>query len=190
MDDPSFDFLKSKFHVTKETYKVLEDLAKKRKLKSGECIVRQGNKSNNVAFLTSGLMRAYSTLESGKEITKNIFVPISFVGPFSSILKDKPALFCYEALVDSTVFEINFYDFIKISKTNIDISTLYNRILESVFIMYETKQLETAALDATQRYLELKRRIPNIENLIPQYQIASYLNISPVQLSRIRKALK
>ena len=79
---------------------------------------------------------------------------------------------------------------IKISKANIDISNLYNRILESVYILYEAKQLETAALDATQRYLQLKRRIPNIENLIPQYQIASYLNISPVQLSRIRKSLK
>lgn len=190
MDDPSFDFLKSKFHVTKKTYKVLQDLAKRRKLLSGESIVEQGNKSNNVAFLTSGLMRAYSTLESGKEITKNIFVPISFVGPFSSILKDKPSLFCYEALVDSTIFEIDFHEFIKISKANIDISNLYNRILESVYILYEAKQLETAALDATQRYLQLKRRIPNIENLIPQYQIASYLNISPVQLSRIRKTLK
>jgi CRP-like cAMP-binding protein len=190
MDDPNFDFLKSKFHVTKTTYKVLQDLAKKKELKSGQSIVEQGNKSNKVSFLTSGLMRAYSTLETGKEITKNIFVPISFVGPFSSILKDEPSLFCYEALVDSTIFEIDFHIFIKISKDNIDISNLYNRILEYVFIMYEAKQLETVAYDATQRYLDLKRRIPNIENLIPQYQIASYLNISPVQLSRIRKALK
>lgn len=189
MDNPNFDFLKSKFHISKETFLILKNRASRRKLKIGEDIVKQGGKSNNIAFLTSGLMRAYCTLESGKEITKNIFTPIGFVGGFSSIVKDEPSLFCYEALVDSTVYEVNFEEFIQISKTNIDISNLYNRILEYVFIVYETKQLESMALNATERYLVLKKQIPDIDNLIPQYQIASYLNISPVQLSRIRKEL-
>lgn len=189
MDNPSFDFLKSKFHVSKETFLILGSLAVKRKLTAGETIVKQGGKSNKIAFLTSGLMRAYNTLESGKEITKNIFTPISFVGGFSSIIKNEPSLFCYEALLDSTVFEIDLIEFIKISKTNIDVSNLYNRVLEHVFIVYETKQLQTMTLNATERYLTLKKQIPNIDNLIPQYQIASYLNISPVQLSRIRKEL-
>jgi len=34
-------------------------------------------------------------------------------------------------------------------------------------------------LDATQRYLKLRTQIPNIDDLIPQYQIASYLSITP-----------
>lgn len=190
MVDPNFDFLKSKFHVSKDTYIILQKLAAKRELTASEAIIKQGGKSKKIAFLVSGLMRAYSTLESGKQITKNIFTPISFVGGFSSIINRKPSLLCYEALVDSVVFEVNFDEFVKISKTNIDISNLYNRILEYVFIMYEKKQLETMALNGTERYLSLKKQIPNIDNLIPQYQIASYLNISPVQLSRIRKELK
>jgi len=189
MGDPNFDFLRSKFHVSKETYKILQSLASKRKLEVGEVLINQGGKSKKIAFLVSGLMRAYSTIESGRQITKNLFIPISFVGGFSSIINNKPSLFCYEALMDTVVFEVNFDEFIKISKTNIDISNFYNRILEYVFIMYEKKQLATMALDGTQRYLLLKKQIPNIDNLIPQYQIASYLNISPVQLSRIRKEL-
>jgi len=189
MEDPNFDFLKSKFQVSKDTYLLLRRLSSRRKLKAGDYIVKQGGKSKKIAFLTSGLMRAYSTLESGKEITKNIFTPISFVGAFSAIIKDEPSLFCYEALVDTIVYEIDFSEFIKLTKTNIAMSNLYNRVLESVFIMYEAKQLETMALNATQRYLALKKRIPSIDNLIPQYQIASFLNVSPVQLSRIRKAL-
>ncbi|WP_299112590.1 Crp/Fnr family transcriptional regulator [uncultured Winogradskyella sp.] len=189
MVDPNFDFLKSKFHISKEVYIILQNLASKRKLRAGENIVKQGGKSKKIAFLVTGLMRAYSTLESGKQITKNIFTPINFVGAFSSLIKDKPSLLCYEALVDSVVFEVDFNQFIEISKTNIEVSNFYNRILEYVFVMYEKKQLETMALDGTQRYLSLKKQIPNIDNLIPQYQIASYLNISPVQLSRIRKKI-
>lgn len=190
MGDPSFDYLKSKFHVSRDTYEVLQKIASIRKLKPGEKLVDQGGKSNKVAFLSQGLMRAYSTLESGREITKNIFTPISFVGALSSLVKNKPSIYCYEAMVDSVIFEVNFHEFLEISKKNIQISNLYNRVLEYVFIVYEKKQMQLAALNATERYLDLKKRIPNIEILIPQYQIASYLNISPVQLSRIRKALK
>ncbi|MGB6268061.1 MAG: hypothetical protein WBF67_03545 [Olleya sp.] len=41
-------------------------------------------------------------------------------------------------------------------------------------------------MNAKGRYLKLREKIPNIDNLIPQYQIAAYLSITPVQLSRIR----
>jgi CRP-like cAMP-binding protein len=189
MEDPNFDFLKSKFHVSKETFLILKGLAKFRKLKTGEAFVEQGKKSNKIAFLYSGLMRAYSTLETGKDITKNIFTPISFLGGFSSIIQDEPSTLCYEALVDSYIFEVNFNEFIELSKSGIAISNLYNRVLEFVFIMYEKKQMESMTLNGTQRYLALKKQIPNIDNLISQYQIDSYLNISAVQLSRIRRDL-
>ena len=45
-------------------------------------------------------------------------------------------------------------------------------------------------LNALERYLCLKKEIPNIENLIQLNQIANYLNITPVQFSRIRKNIK
>ncbi|MEN8886668.1 MAG: Crp/Fnr family transcriptional regulator [Winogradskyella sp.] len=189
MTDPSFEFLKSKFDVSLETFLILKDLASRKKLKQGEAFVKQGNKSKKIAFLTSGLMRAYCTLETGKEITKNIFSPISFLGAFSSIVNDEPSQLSYVALVDCFVYEVDFDKFLQISKTNIAVSNLYSRILEYVFVIYENKQLENMSLNATDRYLNLKQNIPHIDNLIPQYQIASYLNISPVQLSRIRKSL-
>jgi hypothetical protein len=46
-----------------------------------------------------------------------------------------------------------------------------------------------ALMDATERYLIFKEEHPGLEDLIPQYHIASYLGISPTQLSRIRKNL-
>ena len=49
--------------------------------------------------------------------------------------------------------------------------------------------LDVLSKDARTRYLELRNLIPQIDNLIPQYQIASFLNITPVQLSRIRSEI-
>ena len=63
------------------------------------------------------------------------------------------------------------------------------QILENIFFLLETRIEELAFLNATELYLKLKKEIPDIETLIPQYHIASYLNIKPESLSRIRKRI-
>jgi len=190
MENPNFDFLKSKFNVSEETFLILKNLSTRKRFKAGDETIKQGGMSSKVYFLTSGLMRSVRVSEAGKEYTKNIYSPIGFVGPFSSILTKKPSLLTYEALTDCKGFEIDFKDFFSLTTTIIEISNLYNRVLEYLFLMYEKKQFESLSLNATQRYLLLKSRIPDIDKQIAQYQIASYLNITAVQLSRIRKEMK
>lgn len=46
-----------------------------------------------------------------------------------------------------------------------------------------------ALMDATQRYLLFQKQFPTLEQLIPQYHIASYLGVSATQLSRLRNKL-
>jgi hypothetical protein len=46
-----------------------------------------------------------------------------------------------------------------------------------------------ALLDAADRYLIFKEEYPGLEDLIPQYHVATYLGVSPTQLSRIRQKL-
>jgi hypothetical protein len=58
---------------------------------------------------------------------------------------------------------------------------------EQFFVWNEKKQLDMALLDAKERYLIFKTEYSGIESVIPQYHIASYLGISPTQLSRIRQ---
>lgn len=190
MKNPSFDFLKSKFNVSEDTFLILKKLASRKTLNSGTILIKQGAMSNRLHFLTSGLMRSFHVTEAGKEYTKNIYSPISFVGPLSSILTKKPSLLTYETLTDCQVYEVEFNEFYKLTETNLEMSNLYNRVLEYLFLLYESKQLELISLNATERYALLKSRIPDIDEQIAQYQIASFLNITPVQLSRIRKEMK
>lgn len=190
MENLSFDFLKSKFNVSQKTFVILKNLSSRKILKSGQKIIEQGGMSSKLYFLTSGLMRSVRISQGGKEYTKNIYSPISFVGPFSSILTKQPSLLAYEALTDCKVFEVDFEEFFSLTETDIEISNVYNRVLEYLFLIYERKQFESVSLNATERYQLLQKKIPDIDKQIAQYQIASYLNITPVQLSRIRKDLK
>ena len=50
----------------------------------------------------------------------------------------------------------------------------------------EKREIELVTMEAKDRYVIFQEEHPQIEQLIPQYHIASYLGISPTQLSRIR----
>ena len=67
-----------------------------------------------------------------------------------------------------------------------ELERLSRKIAEYYFLEKEKKELEIVLLDASQRYRLFQKEFPTLEQLIPQYHIASYLGISATQLSRIR----
>ena len=87
------------------------------------------------------------------------------------------------------MLEGDFLKFEELMETSQELTTYYAKTLEKVFLIMIERITELSTLNATEVYTNLKKEIPNIDNLIPQYKIASYLNVTPVQLSRIRKEL-
>ena len=59
-----------------------------------------------------------------------------------------------------------------------------------LFIIKEKRESELLLNNAQERYLQFLEDYPDLENRISQYHIASYLNIAPESLSRIRANLK
>ena len=185
----NFEFLNSFTKVSEKAFKKLQNISSYTKIKKGDTIARAGEKATNIHLLVAGVMRAYYYDEAGKQYNKKLFVANSFVGALTSLIVDAPSQMTYQALSDCKLFEIDFVKFKALCKTEIEISNLYCKTLEFIFIQYERRNLELMSLDATERYLKLKERIPDIDDLIPQFHIASYLNVTPVQLSRIRKKM-
>ncbi|WP_420552785.1 Crp/Fnr family transcriptional regulator [Tenacibaculum aiptasiae] len=141
----------------------------------------------NFYILKSGVVRSFLVDEKGKEYTKTIFVPITTTGNLGALITNTPSNLIYECLTDCEVLECNYQSFYNLSLKYHDLSIFHYKVLEHIYMREEAKILELSILDASQRYEKLKKRLPNIDNLINQYHIASYLNITPVQLSRIKK---
>ena len=70
-----------------------------------------------------------------------------------------------------------------------DLERLARKMAEYYFLEKERKELEIVMLNATERYQLFQAEFPKIEQYIPQYHVASYLGITPIQLSRIRHRL-
>ncbi|TGV01574.1 Crp/Fnr family transcriptional regulator [Flavivirga rizhaonensis] len=187
--NPNVIFLNSFLDVSEETFEKLASISTFRKLEKGYQIDKPGEVPDKIYMLISGMVRAYLSSEKGKEYNKNFFMPFSFVGSLTALIKKKPSKLTYETLTECKVYELNFEEITRLCAEDIHISNLYNKVLERVFIKYEERQLEFISMDATERYLRLRKKISGIDDLIPQYHIASYLSITPVQLSRIRKKI-
>ena len=187
--NPSYKYLNTIGNISEKSFKKLEAIAEFRVYPSRTIVVQVGEIPKRVCFLISGVMRAYVTTESGKVFNKKLYSPISFAGALTAIIENEPSEITYESLTECKVFEVDFAKFRKLCREDFEIGRLYVKILERVFITSEERNLDLLRLNGTQLYKKLQIQIPNIDDLIPQYQIAAYLGITPVQLSRIRKKL-
>ena len=183
-------YLNSLNPVSKKNVELLLGQSEIVHVKANTAIVDFGEKPEYIYMLVKGVVRSFVLLESGKQVTKTLFTSIDLFSSFTSLLNKTASKFCYQALTDCDILIINFVKFREICNTNIDLLKLYVGYLEHVYAINEEKHLEILSKGAKERYLALRVQIPNIDNLVPQYQIASYLNITPVQLSRIRSQLK
>ena len=186
---PNFIFLNRLSPLSESAFNKLESVSVIREFSAGTQIVPIGEISKKMYMLLSGILRSYIVTEAGKDYTKRIYSPISFAAGLTGLIKEEPSEIGIESLTNCKLFEICFEGFKQLCRENFEIGRLYVRVLENVFVTYENRSLDLLRLDATEMYMELRKRIPNIDDLIPQHKIASYLGVTPVQLSRIRKKI-
>ncbi|MFD0836351.1 Crp/Fnr family transcriptional regulator [Mariniflexile aquimaris] len=187
--NPIIAFLNSFGNVSEDMFAELKEISVYKKIDSGEQIVKLQEVPTKLYILLSGVIRCYLSSESGKDYNKSFYLPISFVGSLTALIKNKPSSFVFETLTACEVYEVDYKKFMDLCKENSGVNTLYSKVLEVVYMKYENRLMDLIALDAKGRYLELRKQVPMVETLIPQYHIASYLGITPVQLSRIRRKL-
>ncbi|MCT4698194.1 Crp/Fnr family transcriptional regulator [Tenacibaculum haliotis] len=182
-------FLSRFLKLPKNLVVAFEELLTYTELEPFEFFTKINERPTDFIIIKTGLIRSYIETEDGKEITRHLFTPISLSCSLSTMVREIPATVNYQALTKVTGYRGNFYKFKELALKHHELSLLYVKMLEGTYLEAESIILTLSAYDATERYLRLKKRIPDIDNLIAQKYIASYLNVSPVQLSRIKKSL-
>jgi CRP-like cAMP-binding protein len=183
------NFFKNISPLSDQTLRLMNDVFEQAELKKDEYFIDEGEFAKDIAFLESGIVRAFYITSEGKEYNKTFFVAPSIIGSYAALINKKKNVVAQQALTDCKVWKAPFDKIEALSFENYEIEKLRRIIAERYFLNNEKKELEMAMLDATQRYEIFKEEHPGLEQLIPQYHIASYLGISATQLSRIRKNL-
>ena len=165
----------------------LSNLLTKKKLKKKEIIVKLKEIPSKFYILKKGIVRSYMVGSQGKEHIKILYTKNNIFAPMTALIKKKPSLYSFDCLTDCEILEGNYTDLLALTNSDLEFSILYSKILEEMYVRTDNKIHDLSILNATERFKKLKKEKPTIENLIKQYHIASYLNITPTQLSRIKK---
>jgi CRP-like cAMP-binding protein len=156
----------------------------------GTTLYAIGEIPSSFAFIHKGLMRAYLIDEEGNEFNKNFFAEGRFPGSMSALLNNETSILAIEALEDSEIIIIDFKQFRLELFADNELMAFHINYLEQHWLLEkEPKEIGYLQHEAKHRYLMFLDKHESILSRLPQYHIASYLGITPTQLSRVKKDL-
>jgi CRP-like cAMP-binding protein len=170
-----------------QTWERVKEIFFETSLKKGEYFIREGQIAKKIGFLTKGIIRAFYRNAEGTEYNKHFFTVNSIVGGYSSLITASPNKINQQALTDCDLLVAKYADVTRLYDKFSDFERIGRKLAEFYFVEKEQREVEIVLLDADKRYAIFQQTYPQLEQLIPQYHIASYLGITPTQLSRIRR---
>ena len=158
-----------------------------RSMEANEHVFRQGEKSQSLYVVKSGLLKAYYLSADGKENIKSFILPGDSIGSLSAIHAAQACTFSLVCLKPSELIVVNFQGLYEATRKDPEISANVVDFLLKFGMKKEMREYELLCLSAEERYLRLQDNAPELFNLVTQNEIARYLGITPVALSRIKK---
>ncbi len=173
-----------------EQMQVCLSLFKPRFLDAEQTWLQAGEATHEVGFLVDGLLRFYDLTVDGLEWTKSFCLPGDLIGGYRALLLNEPCQFTIETLLPSHYLVADYADFVALTMQHPCWDLLLRRVAEMLFIKKEQRESSLLLDDATSRYQRFLVDFSAVAGVIKQYHIASYLGITPVSLSRIRRQLR
>lgn len=146
-----------------------------------------GQVSEALFLVETGCLRLFFIDADGNDVTLQFFTPGELVGSFASLFSVKPSPYGIEAIIPPTVRILPRSRLMRMLEGDPKIRELAFSHLMRRLAEYQALFLDTIRSDPQERYELLLIRSPELFDHVPQHYIASYLGITPVSLSRIRK---
>ncbi|MFL0195050.1 Crp/Fnr family transcriptional regulator [Clostridium sp. WILCCON 0269] len=174
-----------KKYINEETLNKLVDFNKSITIKKGSIIPTE----HKVYLLLSGIIRGYYLDMDGNDVT-HLFIFEGSIYGSDFLTIDKPHVCNFETLVECTAIELNRTVLLNQIRTHQGLMMAYINMLEESLKQKILREIDLVTKTATERYLDLKKKYPDIDKKVSHAYIASYLGITPVSLSRIRRVIR
>lgn len=171
---------------------LLEDVlkvAETHPIPKGAFLIRQGQYPTRIAFLLWGSFRGYYVDENGREIT-DCFAYERGDALVASVDLMGPAPISIQALSDALVITVPLKDVKRWSLEYREVANLYIGYLEHSNAMHWEHKNAIVQYSAMERYLWFLRRYAGLSQVVTNKHIASFLNVTPVTISRLRRKIK
>jgi CRP-like cAMP-binding protein len=155
-------------------------------------LLKEGRISRKAFMIEKGCVRIWFN-HNGKDTTFQFFFENEGVSSIESFRKNIPSYFTIETIEPCILHWIHKKDLDRIIRETNEIPEFREHMTNIMFerqLNYMKQFLSFIKDNPTQRYINLVKENPKIVQRVPQQYIASYLGITPVSLSRIRKKIQ
>lgn len=173
--------------MTHEELDTLESILVPKRFAKGEMILKEGDVCENIYYIDKGLVRQFY-YKNEKELTAHIGAEGEIFMCIESLFREEPTKLQVEALEPCQLYLIPKHRLEQVALHNVNIQILYRKILEESLIVSQVHADLLRFETAQNRYLRLCKLKPQVVLRAPLVYIASYLQMTPETLSRVRSA--
>jgi len=154
----------------------------------GEVIVAPKKYVTDFYFLKEGCVCYYMEDASGSKVME-FFTQGDFFTDLYAYIEAIPSSSYLSATENTTVYAISKSDVLKAFDYSHDLERFGRLSMQEGFVKLFRKNEQLKNLSPQERYQRLVQKRPDLLQRVPQYLVASYLGLTPVGLSKIRKRL-
>jgi len=187
MNNELLNFLSKHIEVSKELETIIVQSSNIKKYKKGTILLKEGNVSTESFLVLKGCIRSY-LIKNGEEKTLEFYTEEEPI--ISMTYEKKEPSPHYLECIEDTIANVNSSEYEEKMFQKFPQFESVCRIMSEVMLAnFQEKFNNYKMATAEDRYLNLLQTRPDLIQRAPQYQIASYLGLTPQSLSRIRKRL-
>ncbi|CCN38560.1 putative cAMP-binding protein-catabolite gene activator and regulatory subunit of cAMP-dependent protein kinase [Vibrio nigripulchritudo SO65] len=165
----------------------IEQSATLLELPTRHILTHQGEFPSHVYFLLEGLCHACYLTSDGKQYSKEFYWEVDWLISFESLVKSEPSPYLLESL---TPIKLLSFPVELIERWRAESHPLYIRLLETQLMYKEGKERFMLLHSPEEKYSLFCETYPELLSRVTDYQIAAYLGITHISLSRIKKRIK
>jgi len=188
-------YLENLTKINLEDLRLLNTLFSKRVYAKDEEIFSAGEVCQTLYYVSRGIVRTYSITSEGKDLTWGISYNKDgkqlnhFAGDYVSYLTQTPSNFFIETLDDCILYEAKLSEIDALYASDIKWMSLGKKISDEYLIKIGQNAQMLRQLTAKEKYILMQKIEPLYEEVLPDYQYATLLGITPQSFSRIKSQL-
>ena len=176
--------------VSEGALDLISDLILVEVYEKGDVFIDRGKKNNKEYFVYEGVCRSFLLSPEGEEVTISYFLEGGVLSPNKTRTANQISHLNFQALTKLTVASLNADKFEQLMINHIDIREFGNMVLQYELLAKVEKEIALASLNGRERLILFREKYHFLENLISHADIASYLGITNISLSRLRRELR
>jgi|688.fasta_scaffold266981_2 CRP-like cAMP-binding protein len=181
------NYLQEKGTFTNDELKLISDSFSEVSFEKKSMLLEEGNICRYLFFITSGLVKTYFIDRNGHEVIINFASENWWITDIHSFEENKASRLYIEAMEDTACLVMTVQDQYELFDKVPKLERFFRMLLQKHTGALQDRLFEHIAATAEDRYDTFLERYPNLQNRLPQHQIANYIGVSPEFLSRIRK---